>query len=204
MRGYILNSNPLALYAIKTATAPVEGDMIAIDANADALPAADAAALKVVGVCMHVTTDGKVEVRDGIFPFANSKTHPLTRAHRNALVYVEDKDTVGSDPGTHAVIAGVLIDVSDDEAYVDNRPASIAAAMGKNPVSAAPAVTVAAPAAITYVAPDGGATADAEARAALAQLAADHAASRAAIAQLTADNAALVAALKAAGLMANA
>ena len=209
MREYILNSNPLSLYAIKSDAVIAEGDMIAIDANAEALPAADAASIKVAGVCMHITPDNMVEVKDGIFPFANSTANPLTRAHRNTLVYVEDKDTVSSDPGSHAVIAGVLIDVYNEEAYVDNRPASIAAAVGPTPeateipVAAIVAPTYVVPAAATYAAPEGGDTTDTEARAALALLATDHAASRAAIAQLAADNAALITALQTAGLMAS-
>lgn len=185
MREYILNSNPLSLYAIKSDAVIVEGDMIAIDANAEALPAADAASVKVAGVCMHITPDGFVEVKDGIFPFANSTATPLTRAHRNTLVYVEDKDTVSSNPGSHAVIAGVLIDVYNEEAYVDNRPASIAAASGPTPED----VPVAAIVAPTYSAPAAGDVIDAEARAAIAQLAVD--------------NAALITALQTAGLMAS-
>ncbi len=172
MRDFILSSNPMAVYAVLDGAEPIEGDMIAVDSDSEALPAADTAGLTVAGVCVRVITDDdddskSVEVRDGIFPFANSETNPLTRADRNSLVYVEDKDTVSAGAGTNGIVAGVLVDVYDDYVYVDNRPASIAAAVGnKQAVLVTP----------TYSAPSDGDTVDTEGRAATAQNAVDIAA----------------------------
>jgi len=176
MREEIKGTFPLDVYPVKSGAAPVEGDMIAINASKEALPAADAAGITVAGVAICVKNDS-VEVRDGVFAFANSVANALDRDDRGKLCYVEDKDTVCSVPGTNAVVAGVVVDVYNEDVYVDNSPAAIAAASGKNPIAA----KVDALGAVTYVAPVGGEDADTEGRASLAQLATDNAANRTAI-----------------------
>ncbi len=131
MREFITGTYPMGLYTIKDGAEPAEGDMIAIDSSAEAQQADDVAGLVVVGCCYKLQPNGtELEVRDGIQPYTNSETHPLTRDDRGSYCYVEAVNTVSSDPGDNEVLAGVVVDVYNEEVFVDNRPASIAAAKG--------------------------------------------------------------------------
>lgn len=173
----LTGSSPLARYAIAAGAAPVENDIIALNAAGTAVAATDAAAIKVVGVCAglllvdDVATE--VEVRDGIVALDNSAdAAALARTDRGRPVYVADKDTVSKLPGTHGVVAGLLVDIDDDGVYVDMSPHALAAAAAlavqdaniaafvADPAAAA-ALTYADPAALTSPTVGTGAGADA-------------------------------------------
>lgn len=119
-------SAPLARYEAATGAVIESGNIVALDASGKAVPAADTAGLTVVGVARRVI-DGEVEVLDGIFALANDTSKPLTRAKRGSAAYVKDAGTVAVS-GTNSIAAGIVVDVYDDEVYVDMTPAALAAA----------------------------------------------------------------------------
>ena len=139
---------------LKNAEIVYAGGMAAINVNTgEAEAAADAANLIVRGRFesnVDNSNDGeRALIHAGVFAWNNSEVHPVTVALLNKIVYVEDDNTVSSNAGSHAVIAGALVEIDDSGVWVDCRPATIAAALGANPVAA----VVAAPAALTATAP---------------------------------------------------
>ena len=72
---------PLEKYEIASGSTVVSGNLVALNAEGKAVPAADTAGLRVIGVAEHIH-NGMAEVADGIFSFANDTTHALTRADR--------------------------------------------------------------------------------------------------------------------------
>ncbi|MCF6174824.1 MAG: hypothetical protein L3J71_03550 [Victivallaceae bacterium] len=124
---------------VKDAAVIYCGSMVAIDkTTGEAEPAADAANLVVKGRANEYidnTDDGlRVQIEVGIFCWENSAGNAVTDT--DLICYVEDDQTVSSDPGDNAVIAGVVVDIDDDGVWVDSHPAAVAAAIGKNPVAA--------------------------------------------------------------------
>jgi hypothetical protein len=115
------------------------GAMVAIASTGLAEPAADSAGLVVKGRAAEYvdnTNGGKrVNIEPGIFCWKNSETHALDISNR--IAYVEDDETVGSDPGANGIIAGLIVDIDDEGVWADCRPAAIAAATGANPQAAA-------------------------------------------------------------------
>lgn len=187
--------------AIKNDEILFRGAMLARDATPEILPASDTAGLKVVGVCPeHIdnSDDGELVVPIfGAFKWENDGTNPVVNG--DIIAFVKADDTVCAFAGsTNKVVGGLVIGVDTDGVWLLQTPEAIAAAQAlyaagvasasnhiADPTSAAAitavapvALTYSDPAAITYVAPNGGATQDAEARASLAQLAADVAAVR--------------------------
>jgi len=131
---------PLEKYEIASGSTVVSGNLVALNAEGKAVPAADTAGLRVIGVAGR-GHNGMAEVADGIFSFANDTTHALTRADRGKVAYVKDKDTVAS-TGTNLIPAGIVVDVSNGEVFVDVTPAALKAAADSDTVygNAAPAV----------------------------------------------------------------
>lgn len=119
----IEGTNPTDVYTIKTGAVANEDHLAAINADDEVLNAADNAAIKVLGIFYRVDDENnKAEIRDGIFLLKNSVANPLKRNDRGAIAYVEDSETVSSDPGNNSVVAGVVIDVSSEGVFVDTRP----------------------------------------------------------------------------------
>jgi hypothetical protein len=84
------------------------------------------------------TNDGlRVNMKVGCFRWNNSEANACTAANLNKIVYIEDDNTVASDPGSNSVVAGVLVEIEDGYVWIDNSPNAIAAALGSNPVAAA-------------------------------------------------------------------
>jgi len=119
-------TRPLEKYEIASGSTIVSGNLVALNAEGKAVPAADTAGLRVIGVAEYAR-DGMVEVGDGVFSFANDTTHALTRADRGKVAYVKDKDTVAS-TGTNLIPAGIVVDVHGGEVYLDVTPPAIKAA----------------------------------------------------------------------------
>ena len=119
-------TRPLDRYGIASGSTIESGNLVALNGDGKAVPAADTAGLRVIGVAERVT-DGAVEVTDGVFSFANDTTHALTRADRGKAAFVKDKSTLASE-GTNGVVAGIVIDVYDGEVYVDMTPGALKAA----------------------------------------------------------------------------
>ncbi len=77
------------------------------------------------------TNDGLyVNLKVGCFRWNNSETNAVTVANLNRIVYIEDDNTISSNPGDNAVIAGVLVEIETAGVWVDNTPSGIAAALG--------------------------------------------------------------------------
>ena len=119
-------TRPLEKYEIASGSTIVSGNLVALNAEGKAVPAADTAGLRVIGVA-ESARDGMVEVEDGVFSFVNDTTHALTRADRGKVAYVKDKNTVAS-TGTNLIPAGIVVDVCGDEVYLDVTPAALKAA----------------------------------------------------------------------------
>lgn len=123
----ITNPAPLARYEMAAGTAVQHGNLVALNAEGKAVPAADAAGLTVIGVADKIV-ENEVEVASGIFAFANAGSNPVTRLDRGKTCFVKDALTVDSTGGTGKVPAGIVVDVYDGEVYVDVTPAALAAA----------------------------------------------------------------------------
>ena len=123
----ITNPAPLARYEMAAGAAIQHGNLVALNAEGKAVPAADAAGLTVIGAAQEIV-ENEVEVVSGIFGFANSGTNPVVRSDRGKACYVAGAATVDSVGGTNKVPAGIVVDVCDGEVYVDVTPAAIAAA----------------------------------------------------------------------------
>ena len=119
-------TRPLARYEIASGSTIVSGNLVALNGEGKAVPAADTAGLRVIGVA-ELVTDGYVEVTDGVYSFANDTTHALTRAARGKAAYVKDKSTVASE-GSNGIVAGIVADVHDGEVYLEISPAALKAA----------------------------------------------------------------------------
>lgn len=137
----IENAHPTARYAIATGAVLIDGNLVALDATGKIAAAADAAGLTVAGY-LFMTRDGFAEVREGIILVSNDEDHPLTRAQRGQIAYVKDDDTVSADPGSHAVVAGLVVDVDADGVWLDCRNASLAAARAKAETPVIPEIPV--------------------------------------------------------------
>jgi len=102
----------LKSYPQKGSTTIYAGSIVAVDTNGFALPAADAAGLKVVGVAkaqsVNSGSDGavSVNVEQGLlFDFAASS---ITQAMVGKVMYVVDDQTFDDAKGTNGVKAGRL------------------------------------------------------------------------------------------------
>ena len=120
-------TRPLARYEIASGSTVVSGNLVALNAEGKAVPAADTANLIVIGVSDRIE-NGSVEIMDGVFSFANDTTHPLTRAHRGKVAFVKNANTVTAS-SSNSVPAGIVVDVYEDEVYLDVTPAAIKAAV---------------------------------------------------------------------------
>lgn len=122
----INGTSPLARYEIASGAVIALGDIVALNGDGKAVPAADTAGLKVIGAAVLVDTDG-VAVESGIFAVSNDTAHPVARTARGSACYIKDKATLASE-GTNGVVAGIVIDVYEGEVYVDMTPGALKAA----------------------------------------------------------------------------
>ena len=123
----IHGTSPLGRYTIADSTSITPGQLVALNGDGKAVPAADTAGLKVVGIAKDVS-DGYVEVFSGIVSLANgSSGAAFARTDRGAAAYVVDAGTVGK-TSTNKIAAGLVIDLYDGEVYIACDPVAIAAA----------------------------------------------------------------------------
>jgi hypothetical protein len=135
-------TRPLARYEIASGSTIISGNLVALNAEGKAVPAADTDGLIVIGTADHVE-NGSVEVMDGVFSFANDTTHPLTRAYRGKVAFVKDADTVAAS-SSNSVPAGIVVDIYEGEVYLDVTPAAIKAATASDTDTTYGAATVSA------------------------------------------------------------
>jgi hypothetical protein len=117
---------------VAAATALWAGILVCVNALGNLVQAADAAGLKVVGRCAQEVDNSAgaagdlcADVERGVFKLANSEANPVTAADLFGPVYVEDEQTVASDPGVNAVIAGLCVGIDDDGVWVDTYAAPL-------------------------------------------------------------------------------
>lgn len=112
-------------YPVAASTTIYAGGMLALDSSGNAVSASDTAGLTVVGISTAQVdnsagdaADKNVPVRAGVFGLAASGTSAPTKANIGELVYVEDDQTVSTDAGTNAIVAGTLVAVDSDYCWV--------------------------------------------------------------------------------------
>lgn len=114
---------------VAAATALFAGGLGAINAAGDVVPASDTAGLKVIGRIEDdvdnsagAAADLSVNIKRGVFRFANSPTDTLTKAAVGTAAIVEDDETVG-DGTTPAndIKAGLIVAVAADGVWIDTR-----------------------------------------------------------------------------------
>lgn len=112
-------------YPLAAATVIYQGTLVALDASGDAVPASDAAALRVVGRAEETVdnSDGDagdltINAKRGVFKFANSGTAAVDANDKGKVCFVEDDQTV-AETSTHKCKAGRVLDVEDDGVWVD-------------------------------------------------------------------------------------
>lgn len=120
-------TRPLARYEIASGSTIVSGNLVALNGEGKAVPAADTDGLIVIGAADRID-NGSVEVMDGVFSVANDTAHPLTRSDRGKVAFVKDADTVTAS-SSNSVPAGIVVDVYEGEVYLDVTPAAIKAAI---------------------------------------------------------------------------
>ena len=126
---------PLARYELAANAVIQAGELVALNADGKAVPAADTAGLRVIGIAKTVTAEG-VEIEDGIFALTNDTTSPVTRVMRGKLCVAKNASTVAA-TSTNSVAAGLVVDVYDNEVYVDLRLPALAAAVAQQAADAA-------------------------------------------------------------------
>lgn len=110
------------------ATTMYLGGLGATDAAGRAVPASDAAGLKVVGRTEQTINNAgaagalSINLKRGVFLLANSAAQPVTAAMVGKVAYVEDDQTVCATAGsTHKVVAGRVVEVDSRGVWVDTR-----------------------------------------------------------------------------------
>jgi len=120
---------------VAAATLIYAGSLVAEDASGNLVPATDTAALRIKGRA-EVTVDNtlgaagalSLQVKRGVFKYANSTTHALAAADVGKSCYVEAEDTVAS-TSTNKILAGRVVNVASDGVWVDTSPRAIATAL---------------------------------------------------------------------------
>ena len=128
------------------ATQLFAGAIGARNASGQGVPAADSAGLCVIGRIEEGVDNRNgaagalnVEMRRGVFRWANRATHPASREDIGKIAYVEDDQTVSLNPGQNAIEAGAIFDVDDDGVWVDTDKCVAAAAEPESSESSEPA-----------------------------------------------------------------
>ncbi len=130
-------TSPFALYEIASGAALAAGNIVALNSAGKAVPAADTADLKVIGIAFQVLDDSvQLDNMDSIVMFDNSRIYALARTDRGSVAYVEDASTVAS-ASTYKIAAGLVVDVTDDGVFVDQSPNAMATARAAASVVAA-------------------------------------------------------------------
>lgn len=116
-------SHPLA-----AATVIYAGALVALNAAGNAVPGATATTLTAVGVAQEhadnstgAIGDVRVEVRRGVFQFANSAAaDEITRAEIGDSAYIVDDQTVAKTSGTSTrSVAGIIRDVDAGGVWIE-------------------------------------------------------------------------------------
>ena len=123
---YAGTTGVLLSYGVAASTTIYAGALVALNAAGHAVPAADTAGLKVVGVAEETVKSGttaggdKVLVRRGaVYAFENAAgANALAAGDLATVCYVADDQTVQDTGAANDVKAGVLLNLDDDGAWV--------------------------------------------------------------------------------------
>lgn len=125
-KDFLLKSVPVA-----ASTVIYKGSLVAINSSGYAVPAADSASLRVIGVAYEKAdnsagANAAIDVRvqtAGIYKFAASS---ITQAMVGKIMYVVDDQTVDDAVGTNGIKAGRLVEfVATTEGWIEVIPASV-------------------------------------------------------------------------------
>lgn len=124
----------LKSYPVKASTKIYKGTLVAIDSAGYAIPAADAASNRVVGVAdaqadnsSGANGDINLKVRTGVAKFTASS---ITQAMVGQIMYVVDDQTFDEALGTNGVKAGRLLEfISATEGWLLVQPTGVGAVL---------------------------------------------------------------------------
>ncbi|MGI6355215.1 MAG: hypothetical protein ACOX6W_08980 [Lentisphaeria bacterium] len=134
----------LVRLTVKTGATIYAGALVAVDSTGYAVPASDAAGLKVVGRAEHQAAAGQpVMVKRGVFLYNNKTGDKVTAAHIGGYCYAADDETVQGTANTNEVVAGIVRGVTADGVYVDTEWNAAAAAATAGTTAAAAAIAAA-------------------------------------------------------------
>lgn len=134
----------LVRLTVKTGATIYAGALVAVDSTGYAVPASDAAGLKVVGRAEHQAAAGQpVMVKRGVFLYNNKTGDKVTAAHIGGYCYAADDETVQGAANTNEVVAGIVRGVTADGVYVDTEWNAAAAAATAGTTAAAAAIAAA-------------------------------------------------------------
>lgn len=134
----------LVRLTVKTGATIYAGALVAVDSTGYAVPASDAAGLKVVGRAEHQAAAGQpVMVKRGVFLYNNKTGDKVTAAHIGGYCYAADDETVQGTANTNEVVAGIVRGVTADGVYVDTEWNAAAAAATAGATAAAAAIAAA-------------------------------------------------------------
>lgn len=108
-----------------TAIKCLQGTLAALNSSHQLVAATDAASRRVVGIFAEEVDnsagsagDLRAAVEVGCFKLSNSGSNAITDAYIGRVCYVEDNQTVSTDDGTNAVVAGIVAKVDTDGVWV--------------------------------------------------------------------------------------
>lgn len=111
---------------VKTNTVIYQGALVAVDATGFAVPAADAANQKVVGIALENVNnnpgaDGAktVKVQKGQFKVVNNGTNPIVQATVGGNALVVDDQTVRASGAANSIVAGVVDEIDADGVWIN-------------------------------------------------------------------------------------
>lgn len=110
---------------VAAATTIYNGALVAVDTAGRAVPAADTAGLRVVGLAQEQSDNSAgaaeatyVLVLAGVFKLDNDATNPVAQADQGRPCFVVDDQTVGDQGGGSKVVAGIVDAVESDGVYL--------------------------------------------------------------------------------------
>lgn len=130
-------------YPLAAATILYAGALIALNSSGNAVAASDTAGLRVVGRAEETVDnsagsagDLSIDVKEGVFKYANSGTAAVDPDDKGKDCFVED-DTIVAETSTHKVKAGRVVQVDSDGVWIDTRSGQAARVPSADTITAA-------------------------------------------------------------------
>ena len=122
-------------YPLAAETVIWQGTLVALDSSGNCVPASNTVGLKVVGRAEETVDNSAglagaltINVKRGVFLYANSASAAVDANDKGAPVYVEDDMTV-TETASNSIVAGVCLDVTSEGVWIDTSlmPSQVAA-----------------------------------------------------------------------------